>query len=459
MNTQIRSGAYSLLGVLIGLTLLLGYPGVNRSKARSREAKLTASVATRVVGIDEKVFTSPPGGLKTWNVFNEWHNDRSNCSRFHPESSSGPRDDVPPGQVLVGYINHFEGGSGPFPCEENSKDIYRGAIRFDLPELVKGAPVLSADKATLRFKVVEGGVAAYDGERRPITRVCEDRLFVADADWLKGFAGGEPRLPGGELIKNIKECPSVGCSIDVTKLVSDWIAGKKDKQGFVIVGENEDWLDKLIPHDNSVCQTRYGDFTLTVNYNSPVYAPEPTHTPMPTGSARINFALASNGASATAQNYTQDDFIPGLHFNPSYAIDGVRHTTPAGGNYWRDEHGLPSWLQVDFDGEKTIDEVALITVQIPGYETGADPTETQTTSQGVTAFDVLFWTGKEWKPVSAGTITGNSLAWKRVRFPFSPVTTSKIRVVVNVGFNSTDGIARIVELEAWGRAPKKFGGT
>jgi len=110
-------------------------------------------------------------------------------------------------------------------------------------------------------------------------------------------------------------------------------------------------------------------------------------------------------------------------------------------------------------GPKTIDEVALITVQIPGYETGADPTETQTTSQGVTAFDVLFWNGKDWEPVSAGMIKGNSLAWKRVRFPFSPVTTSKIRVVVNVGFNSTDGIARIVELEAWGKAPKKFGGT
>jgi hypothetical protein len=38
-------------------------------------------------------------------------------------------------------------------------------------------------------------------------------------------------------------------------------------------------------------------------------------------SARTNVALTANGATATAQNYTQDGVYPGLHFQPSYAND------------------------------------------------------------------------------------------------------------------------------------------
>jgi len=41
---------------------------------------------------------------------------------------------------------------------------------------------------------------------------------------------------------------------------------------------------------------------------------------------------------------------------PALAIDGVRHTSTDGASYWRDEHGLSSWLQVDFNGSKSIDE-------------------------------------------------------------------------------------------------------
>jgi len=165
--------------------------------------------------------------------------------------------------------------------------------------------------------------------------------------------------------------------------------------------------------------------------------------------SRANFALASNGGTATAQNYTQDGVIPGLHFQPSYAIDGLRHTTSDGGNFWRDEHGLPSWLEVDFNGNKTIDEIDVITSQsYPDYTTGNDPTATQTFNQyGAQAFDVQYWNGSAWATVPGGSITGNSLVWKKLTF--SNITTSKIRVVVN---GSSDGVARIVELEAWGTA-------
>lgn len=44
---------------------------------------------------------------------------------------------------------------------------------------------------------------------------------------------------------------------------------------------------------------------------------------------------------------------PRLHFQPAYAIVGVRHiTNPNGDQDWRDEHGMASWLEVDFNGSQ-----------------------------------------------------------------------------------------------------------
>ena len=96
---------------------------------------------------------------------------------------------------------------------------------------------------------------------------------------------------------------------------------------------------------------------------------------------RSNVALTANGATATAQNYTQDSTYPGMHFQPALAIDGVRHTSTDGASYWRDEHGLSSWLQVDFNGSKSIDEVDVYTMgDYPFYTTNTDPSAGQTFS-------------------------------------------------------------------------------
>jgi hypothetical protein len=82
----------------------------------------------------------------------------------------------------------------------------------------------------------------------------------------------------------------------------------------------------------------------------------------------------------------------------------------------------------------------------PTHLTRADPSPTQTfTSFGITAFDVQYWTGSAWATVPGGSITANNLLWRKITFP--AVTTQKIRVVVNA---AVDGVARIVELEAWG---------
>jgi RHS repeat-associated protein len=172
--------------------------------------------------------------------------------------------------------------------------------------------------------------------------------------------------------------------------------------------------------------------------------------------SRVNFASSTNGATATAQNYTQDGVFAGYHFYPSSAIDGQRygHLIAGGGDingFWRDEHGLPSWLEVNFNGSKTIEEIDVFAVpECPACLNQADPSPTQTFSQyGVTGFEVQYWTGSSWATVPGGSISGNNLVWRKLTF--APITTSKIRVLVTAA--ATDGVARINEIEAWTTSP------
>ena len=168
--------------------------------------------------------------------------------------------------------------------------------------------------------------------------------------------------------------------------------------------------------------------------------------------SRVNFARSTNGATATAQNYTQDGVFAGYHFYPSSAIDGQRygHLIAGGGDingFWRDEHGLPSWLEINFNGSKTIEEIDVFTIpECPTCLTQADPSPTQTFSQyGVTGFQVQYWTGSTWATVPGGSISSNNLVWRKLTF--AAITTSKIRVTVTAA--ATDGVARIAEIEAW----------
>jgi RHS repeat-associated protein len=155
--------------------------------------------------------------------------------------------------------------------------------------------------------------------------------------------------------------------------------------------------------------------------------------------------MASNGGVASAQNYTAS--YSGLHFEPSYANDGVRYMGPNGDHYWRDEHGLPTWVQVDFSGEKVLHEIDVITAR-DDYGTQADPGATQTFGNyGTTAYKVEYWNSQTagWVVVPGGNFTGNSLVWRKLSFP--AVTTTKIKVSVTA---TSDSVVRLMEVEAWG---------
>ncbi|HST22897.1 MAG TPA: discoidin domain-containing protein [Blastocatellia bacterium] len=156
--------------------------------------------------------------------------------------------------------------------------------------------------------------------------------------------------------------------------------------------------------------------------------------------ATNNVALASNGAVASASSSVNSSYPA------SATINGDRRGLNWGnGGGWEDgtTNFFPDWLQVDFSASKTIDRINIFTAQ-DDYANPVDPTPALTfDSQGIKDFDVQYWNGSGWVTVPGGSVVGNTLVWRQ--FMFAPLTTSKIRVVVNKANMSS----RIAEVEAF----------
>ena len=161
------------------------------------------------------------------------------------------------------------------------------------------------------------------------------------------------------------------------------------------------------------------------------------------GGGGTNFALASNGAIALASSTY---VVSGYDFSPASLINNERTGTNWGnGGGWIDAtpSSFPDWVEIDFNGSKTIDHVVVYSVQ-DNWASPIEPTDTLTFTQyGVTAFDVQVWNGSGW--VTVGSVTGNNLVKRTVSF--SPTATTKIRIVINSALNS---YSRFTEVEAWG---------
>jgi len=157
---------------------------------------------------------------------------------------------------------------------------------------------------------------------------------------------------------------------------------------------------------------------------------------------RINVAAAANGGKATASSISSAGFAPGS------VIDGDRKGLNWGhGGGWRDktQDKYPDWLQIDFAGSKTIDEIDVFTIQ-DAYTKPVTPTLSQTfTLFGVTGFQVQYWDGTGWLPVPGGVVSANGKVWRQ--FFFAGITTSRIRVWVD---SASAGNSRLIEVEAYG---------
>jgi hypothetical protein len=184
--------------------------------------------------------------------------------------------------------------------------------------------------------------------------------------------------------------------------------------------------------DNLGAQTTSAPVSVTVSDSGPPPDPE-----------RVNVALAVNGGAATASSTYN------ANYPASGAINGDRRGLNWGkGGGWNDgtPNASPDWIEVSFNGAKTIDEINVFSMQ-DNYAAPAEPTLTMTFAfYGLRAFEVQYWNGSAWVAVPGGTITNNNKVWRQVLF--APITTTKIRVFITGALN---GYSRVMEVEAWGR--------
>ncbi len=152
-----------------------------------------------------------------------------------------------------------------------------------------------------------------------------------------------------------------------------------------------------------------------------------------------NVALASTGAYAFASSEY------GAGFPASAAIDGDRAGHNWGqGSGWNDgtPDAWPDWLEVVFNGMKTIDHVVVYTLQ-DNPTNPMEPTDgMQFSLYGIQDFSLEAWNGTNW--VSLGSVTGNNLVKRTVAFP--PVTVDRVFLYVT---RSLGGYSHVTELEAW----------
>jgi Subtilase family len=156
---------------------------------------------------------------------------------------------------------------------------------------------------------------------------------------------------------------------------------------------------------------------------------------------RVNVALSSNGAVASASS----TYGPG--YSPAYAINGERRGANwGGGGGWNDGTiaPMPDWLQVNFSESKTIDRLVVISVQ-DDYINPLEPTPTMTfTNFGLRNFRVEYWTGAAWLAIPGASVSANNLVLRT--FNFAAITTTAIRVVI---MGAADGSSRLAEIEAF----------
>lgn len=155
----------------------------------------------------------------------------------------------------------------------------------------------------------------------------------------------------------------------------------------------------------------------------------------------LNVAAASNGATAIASS----------RFDEGYAADGAINGDRKGNSWgsrggWNDAtpNAFPDFLEVDFAGPQTINEVDVFTLQ-DDYTNPIEPFLGMTFSRfGVTTFQVQYWDEDSWVIVPGGDITKNNQVWRQITF--AAVMTSRIRILVT---GSVDDWSRLTEVEAY----------
>jgi hypothetical protein len=252
------------------------------------------------------------------------------------------------------------------------------------------------------------------------SRICEIEAYAGPTVSLTAPVTGTVYSEPAEIILEATASASSGT---ITKV--------EFYNGSTLLGE-----DTTEPYSYTWADVTAGSYTLKAKAYDSLGASTDSATVSVTvsgGATRLNVAAAANGGVATASST----------FNSSFPVTAVNDGLTTG-SFWNDATAnvYPDWVQVTFDGSKTITEVDVFTLQ---DGTQITPTPTMTfSSYGITAFTVQYWTGSAWVTVPGGTITGNNLVWRKISF--AALTTDRIRVQVSAAMLS---YSRICEIEAY----------
>jgi len=169
-------------------------------------------------------------------------------------------------EVVAGFERSYQTDS-----PRNVQNFYRGAVLFNLDAINepagKGRVI---DKAILHFNIQQSYVSSVDGTKDhfPNRIYCATELWLAGADWSKlitseGYA--VTPLPTDALIAPLPDMPDGpgGISVDITAAARNWLVFPTDNFGVVLKGKDESVTKD---QNNSACATRYGNFTLEVQY-------------------------------------------------------------------------------------------------------------------------------------------------------------------------------------------------
>jgi hypothetical protein len=189
-----------------------------------------------------------------------------------------------------------------------------------------------------------------------------------------------------------------------------------------------------------------GTHSIVANYNgdasNTASASAPLSQVVNSGGGSVNVALAANGGVASASStYVATGY--------AFPVAAVNNGDRAGLNWgngggWNDAttNAFPDWVQINFNGTQTINQVIVYTLQ-DNYVNPVDPPATLTFTQyGVTDFQVQGWNGAAW--VTLGAISGNNLVKRTVSF--AAFSTARIRINITAALAS---YSRITEIEAW----------
>jgi hypothetical protein len=135
-------------------------------------------------------------------------------------------------------------------------------------------------------------------------------------------------------------------------------------------------------------------------------------------------------------------------FEPDNVIDGTKsgEWDRCCNAAWSDDtpNSFPDWVEITLRDRTTIDWINVFTVRDKPDDSSEPALKETFTKDGITDFDVQYWTGRAWKNVPGGSISGNRNVWRKIAFP--RIITDKIRVVVRKALGPH---SNIMEIEAF----------